>query len=442
MCARLGAVALALLPAIASSARAQQPTTAASLATGVPGGAETFDSAWTIIHRRHFDTTFGGVDWIALRDTLRPRAAAARDAEEVRAVIRDMIARLALSHYALLPAEAAGALAGPARPAGSRPGGVGLAVRHVDGVILVSDVEGDGPAAKAGIRRGWTLLRVDGASLDAPAALDARHAAFQAAASAGARLQGAPGTAVTLELRDARGRTVRRTLTRVPLAGTAVTFGHLPTMYARLDSRTERRRDARVGIIAFNVWMPVLTARIDAAVDSMRAFDGLVFDLRGNPGGVAAMVMGTAGHLLDSVVALGVMRNREGTLRFVSNPRRVNARGERVQPFAGPVAVLVDEMSASTSEFFAAGLQEVGRARVFGTRTSGQALPAQLTKLPNGDVLYHAVADFTTPKGARLEKEGVVPDEAVPLTRADLLAGRDAALEAALRWIAAQPRSR
>jgi len=112
-----------------------------------------------------------------------------------------------------------------------------------------------------------------------------------------------------------------------------------------------------------------------------------------------------------------------------------------VRPYAGPVAILVDEMSASTTEFFAAGLQEVGRARIFGMRTSGQALPAQLTSLPNGDVLYHAVADFTTPKGVRMEKDGVAPDDATPLTRRDLLAGRDAQLEAALAWIARQPRA-
>ncbi len=58
--------------------------------------------------------------------------------------------------------------------------------------------------------------------------------------------------------------------------------------------------------------------------------------------------------------------------------------------------------------------------------------------LPNGDVLMHAVGDFVTAKGERLEGRGVIPDEAVTLTRADLLAGRDAALLAALRWIGAE----
>ena len=54
-------------------------------------------------------------------------------------------------------------------------------------------------------------------------------------------------------------------------------------------------------------------------------------------------------------------------------------------------------------------------------------------------MLYHAVADFTTPKGAHLEKDGVVPDEPTPLTREALLAGRDPAMDAALAWIARQP---
>jgi carboxyl-terminal processing protease len=65
----------------------------------------------------------------------------------------------------------------------------------------------------------------------------------------------------------------------------------------------------------------------------------------------------------------------------------------------------------------------------------GQALPALFDRLPNGDVLIHAYGDFVTADGTRLEGRGVLPDEAVPLRRGDLLAGRDRALEAALAWI-------
>jgi carboxyl-terminal processing protease len=113
----------------------------------------------------------------------------------------------------------------------------------------------------------------------------------------------------------------------------------------------------------------------------------------------------------------------------------VRPDGTPVLPYAGPLAILTDEMSASTSEFFAAGLQGVGRARVFGGNSAGQALPAMLIRLPTDDVLMHVMADFTGPGGVRIEGRGVQPDVSVPDTRQDLIAQRDAPLRAALDWI-------
>jgi carboxyl-terminal processing protease len=95
-------------------------------------------------------------------------------------------------------------------------------------------------------------------------------------------------------------------------------------------------------------------------------------------------------------------------------------------------------MSASASEMFVGGMQTTGRVRVFGERSMGAVLPAAAERLPNGDILYHAFGEFTTTTGVRLEGRGVVPDEAVRLTRADLLSGADSPLVAALRWIAEQ----
>jgi carboxyl-terminal processing protease len=106
-----------------------------------------------------------------------------------------------------------------------------------------------------------------------------------------------------------------------------------------------------------------------------------------------------------------------------------------MQPFDGQVAVIIDELSASTTEILAAALQRLGRARVFGGPSAGQALPALLTRLPNGDRLMYVIGDFAGPGGTRVEGAGVVPDEPVPLSRAALLAGRDEALQAAFRWI-------
>jgi carboxyl-terminal processing protease len=125
-------------------------------------------------------------------------------------------------------------------------------------------------------------------------------------------------------------------------------------------------------------------------------------------------------------------------LVFVANPRTATADGRSVTPFAGPVALLVDELSGSASEVFAAGMRAIRRVRIFGATSIGGVLPASWDRLPNGDVLYHAIGEFVTATGEHLEGRGVVPDEPVTVTRADLLAGRDPILHAALRWIASE----
>ena len=188
----------------------------------------------------------------------------------------------------------------------------------------------------------------------------------------------------------------------------------------------------------FNVWMAAVDAPFQRAIDEHRGAAGIVLDLRGNPGGLAAMMMGIAGHFVGERTPLGVMKTRDNELRFTVNPRLVSADGRPVSPFQGPVAILVDSLSGSASECFTGGMQSLKRVRVFGQRSMGAALPSQFDRLPNGDVFIHATGDFVTADGTRLEGTGVIPDEDVPLTRDDLLAGRDRALDAALAWIDAE----
>jgi carboxyl-terminal processing protease len=95
----------------------------------------------------------------------------------------------------------------------------------------------------------------------------------------------------------------------------------------------------------------------------------------------------------------------------------------------------VDEISISTAEILAGGLQDLGRARVFGSRSAGAALPSAIERLPNGDGFQYAFANYVRTGGQPLEGRGVLPDVEAPLTREALLAGRDPALEAALTWI-------
>ncbi len=102
--------------------------------------------------------------------------------------------------------------------------------------------------------------------------------------------------------------------------------------------------------------------------------------------------------------------------------------------------MLTDELSISTAEFLAAGLKDLGRARLFGRNTQGAALPSVVEKLETGDGFQYATADYVSRSGARVEGVGVKPDVEIPLRRSDLAMGRDAVLDAALQWLNEGPR--
>ncbi|MFL5542159.1 MAG: S41 family peptidase [Longimicrobiaceae bacterium] len=431
-------VPAALLALAAASPAAAQTPRGTPITPAL--AAETFDSAWAVVDRTLWDTTVINRVWTPARAELRPRAERARTVEELRGVLAALIGRLPYSHFEVIPGEVQARLT----EGSAGDGDAGMDVRLVGERVLVTRVDSGGPAYAAGVRPGWSVEAVGGTTMaerlallaNIPGAREPRGRQLYAWATLTPALRGAPGSRLAVRFRDSAGRPVRRVLTLAPQAGLSEKFGNLPPLHVKLDTRRMRLGDGTtIGVIRFNYWFPVILPALNAAVDSLRGVDGFVIDLRGNLGGLGAMAPGFAGHFLDRADTLGVMRMRSGTLYFVANPRRVDTQARPVVPFAGPLAVLTDALTASTSEFFAGGLQQLGRARVFGEPTAGAALPALAQKLPDGDVLMHAIADFGGPRGQRFEGLGVTPDVAAPPTRAALLAGRDPALEAAAEWI-------
>ena len=451
-------------PAASEQADARRPVN--------PGA--TFEAAWSMIDKRHFDTTFNGVDWAGVRAELLPRARAARTTEELRGLIRDMLGRLGQSHFALIPGEmvesfegetadpaeagrgsdrattagrssTADGQTGPSSAGDGGPGSVGIELRLIGRRFIVTRVDSGSSAQRAGVRPGWIVRSVGTCLLEEqlariPVETGVQKAAFRATLLAAGRLEGEAGTAVRVEFIDDRDERVVRRLTRTPERGSRVLFGNLPAFYTRFEQDRLEQDGRTIGVIRFNTWMTVVMPQFDSAMDALRDTDGIIIDLRGNPGGVGAMVMGTSGHFLTSRVSLGTLKTRDRDMRYMANPRLVGANGRRVQPYGGPVVVLIDGLTGSTSEVFAGGMQAIGRARIIGQTSAGAVLPALNERLPNGDVLYHAFADFVTPTGDRLEGRGVIPDDVVTLDRAALLAGRDSQMDAAIRWIAAKRR--
>ena len=426
-------VAALLLAAAAASLDAAQDA--------VPRALETFDEAWAIVNRTYYDPSFKGVDWDDVREELRPEAARAATPEALRAVINGMLARLGDSHFAVLPQMG---LSGAADSV-DRSGSPGFDVRPFEDALLVTRVDEGSPAAGAGLTPGDRITAIDAAptaSLDAdlPEAIEPRMRALEIWRAAMMRLRGPAGSRVVVTAAAPAGAPRELSIARVDEPGQTVLLGNLPPLKLRVESAAvETPSGAAAGVIGFNIWMAGADAPFAAAVDRFRGARGIVIDLRGNPGGLAGMIMGLSGHFFEERTALGTMKTRTSELTFFANPRTSRPDGTVVRAFDGPVAILIDGLTGSASECFAGGMQAVGRARVFGETSMGQALPASFTRLPNGDTLLHAIADFVTADGTRLEGKGVVPDQAVPLDAAALAAGRDPALDAALAWIAGKP---
>ena len=399
--------------------------------------AETFDAVVSIVRDSHFDPAFDRAGWDRTATELRPKALESKTPGELRAVLADLLGRLGLSHFNVVP----GTPDSPSQPS-DFSGQPGFDVRLVGRQLVVTTVESDTGASAAGVRAGWVLDRIGETPVATfleriPQATPSRIAQVEAWRLAIMRLRGPSGSPLDATFLDAAGTPIRKSIERHAERGAPVTVGSLPTMFVRVSSSMATTpAGKKAGVIGFNVWMTAVDREFQLAMDRFRGADGIVIDLRGNPGGLAAMIMGLSGHFFPERATLGVMSMKQADpLSFNANPRLVSAGGVRVEPYAGPVAILVDSLTGSASECFAGGMQSLGRARVFGQASMGQALPALFDKLPNGDVLIHAWGDFVTGTGVRIEGRGVIPDEPVEISRDALLAGRDVSLEKALAWI-------
>jgi carboxyl-terminal processing protease len=391
---------------------------------------DSFEKVWQTVRDKHWDLASTGVNWQGVHDELRPKIEAAKSMNEARDVMSDMLERLKQTHFGILPSEVykdieQGAT-GTATP--------GIDVRILDDRAIVTKVEPESAAARKGVKTGWEIVKIGDREV---APVLKRIADRYKGSSLNevrlsrtvlARLSGQVGTPVRVSMADGQDEPVEVELERAMPRGKMVTFGNLPAQHIWAEWRKPRPDTAYV---AFNMFLDaeLITKTIQEAVEGCRDCKGFVIDLRGNPGGIGGLAMGVAGWFVDkSGLELGKMYMKGATINFAVFPRP--------EPFQGPLAVLVDGCAGSTAEILAGGLKDIGRARIFGTRTAGAALPSVVEMLPNGDGFQYAIANYISKGGKPLEGIGVIPDEEVRATRRSLLEGRDAALDAALDWIA------
>lgn len=393
--------------------------------------ADSFEYAWTKIRDNMWAPMPPGVDWQRVHDELKPKVETARTMQQARAVMQDMISRLKLTHFNIVPGDVYNTLdtAAGRRGEGGSPG---FDVRLLDSQAVVISVDPGTPAEAAGVRPGWRLVRADGQDIAASirkmqaGLLPSTFKELSMTRAVLAKISGAPGSKVPVEFDGAGTRAVKIDLELTEPRGESSKIGFLPTQHVWFESK----KIGNTAYVAFNMFLDParLSTRFANAVEGCLKCDGFIIDLRGNPGGIGGMSMGFAGWFVKRAgIRLGIMRLKDQEMKFAIFPRS--------EVFGGPLAILVDALTASTSEIFAGGLKDIGRARIFGTRTAGAALPSVIEKLPNGDGFQYAIADYVSEGGRRLEGTGVEPDEVVNWTRDALLAGRDPALDAALAWI-------
>lgn len=391
---------------------------------------ETFRLVWETVRDRYFDPGFGGLNWDEVRREYEPKALGAPDDAAFYGVLQDMVDRLGQSHFQVMPPFWVTTRQLARR--GSARAGIELAAAGEQ--MLVWRIRREASEEAPALRPGCAVLQAGEARFAAlrEAAYreqkDAHGAArlyFEAASQA---LTGSYGERLVIEFRCGGGAVQSATVTlRGSTGERSEQLGLVPPMETEFEVQ---RLPGDIVAVRFNLFVMNLLPRVRAAIQQAAAdgAKGLILDVRGNPGGIGAMANGIAGYLVRERASLGVMKLRGTELKFLAFPQD--------GAYLGPVAVVIDGNSASTSEIFAAGLQELGRAIVVGERSMGAALPSFFTELPRGAMLQYAVADYVTPKGLRIEGRGVTPDLVVPQDAASLLAGKDAQLEAAREAVA------
>lgn len=258
--------------------------------------------------------------------------------------------------------------------------GIGTTVVGRKRGLLIVSVFKDSPAKRAGIKPGDTITKVNGQSI-----------AGESSDVSTARIKGKPGTSVrvTVVRRGSPPHTLRvkRQRIKVPV----------------VSSKLRRQGKLRLGVVSLSSFTAGAHADVAAATRKLlaRGANGLVFDLRGNGGG-----------LLEEAVLVSSLFVPNGTIvstKGRTKPERVfQATGDAIT--RKPVVVLVDHGTASASEITTAALHDRIHAPVVGRRTFGKGVFGQVFDLSNGGALDLIVGSYFTPSGKDINGKGITPD--------------------------------
>jgi len=392
-----------------------------------------FEAAWQTINDEYYDTTFGGNDWQAIGDEYQQKLETVKDDGSFWIMLLNpMLFELGVSHLVALPPSMANELDRMTFATGS----LGIDVRLLDGSAVVTQVVGDSPADKAGLRPGYVIASIDGWTLEDLVANslqtppnNERHRRGIAIQGMRGMLYGETGKQIIIEYLDEKDRPQTTTL-----QFTKRINSHCdqldPAMPPACGEIEVRQLANNIGYIRFSGFISAVQDGVLKAIDEFHDAPALIIDLRGNPGGQFFVRKAFASQLIGT---------KELFIRYQYRDHIEQAYLDPVaNAYPGKVVILVDEHSLSSSEEFSGSLQALGRATIVGSQTPGICLVMNIKTLPYGTILAYPIAEGQTPDGRVLENNGVVPDIEVALNRAQLLQGRDTQLEAAINYLEKQ----
>jgi carboxyl-terminal processing protease len=257
--------------------------------------------------------------------------------------------------------------------------GVGISVHPSKQGLVVTDTFAGAPARAAGVRAGDLITAVNGHSI-----------AGQGINQTTDQIKGPPGTFVTLTIKREK-KTLRLRVKRAKI--------QIPEVKGRIVKR-DGVKFADVSLASFSSGVH---GRLRQEIDKLdnQGARGVLFDLRGNPGGLLREGVMVSSIFIEKGTIVTTMGRAE--------PKRVyKAEGNAIAADL-PVVVLVDQGSASASEITTGALRDTGRATVVGTRTFGKGVFQEIEPLENGGALDLTVGRYYLPSGKPLPKNGVQP---------------------------------
>lgn len=275
--------------------------------------------------------------------------------------------------------------------------GVGLEVNVVDDKVLVIAPIDDTPAARAGLKSGDEIVSIDGTDVDEGNVNDTIG-----------RMRGKSGTKVTI--------TVARAGEPEPIPFSLI------RSHVQLKSVRAEMLAADVGYLRITHFSETTNKDLRNAIDELQSnaadgLQGIVLDLRNNPGGVLEAAVGVSDAFLDGGLIVSASgRGHDATFQHEARA------GDLLD---GVMAVvMVNGGSASAAEIVAGALQDHGRATIVGSQTFGKGSVQTVMPLSNGRAIKMTTSRYLTPSGESIQGRGITPDiVSMDAAQEDLLAG-------------------